>query len=167
LKLILQSLISGAEAVEYRILVGSIELCEDTSVVDISCRRAILGCGDISGRDCTTEVETITPWHCSIAFVGGKVIQVGVTAEAEVVWVDDVVWIPVDVPEDAVEAGIGMTVTLERIVLPGGGTTEDGAGDGGGASRRVIPKRSIGDSNLLVRIRPTLSRFDTIVDLSG
>lgn len=86
-----------------------------------------------------------------MAFVGGKVIHVGVTAEAELV--DDVVWIPLDEAE-AVEAGIGMTVTLERIVLVGRGTIEDGAADGGGASRRVMPKKSMGDSNLLVKIIP-------------
>lgn len=82
-------------------------------------------------------------------------IHVGVIKEAEVVWVDNVVWIPVDVPdpegatkeEGDVVAGIGTTVTIVVIVVVEDGTIEVGIlMDAGGASSRVIPKKSMGDS---------------------
>jgi hypothetical protein len=155
LKWDLQILLTCAEAVENGILVGCIGINENTTVENLLCRLAILGCGDVRVRGFTKELGAFIPWHCSIACVGGNVIHVGVIKEAEVVWVDNVVWIPVDVPdpegatkeEGDVVAGIGTTVTIVVIVVVEDGTIEVGIlMDAGGASSRVIPKKSMGDS---------------------
>jgi hypothetical protein len=83
------------------------------------------------------------------------VIHVGVIKEPEVVLTDNVVWVPVDVPdpegatkeEEDVVAETGTTVKIEVIVLVKVGRIEVGfLLDVGGASSTVIAKKSMGDS---------------------
>jgi hypothetical protein len=149
----LQILLTCAEAVENGTLVGCIGIQENTIVVNLLCRLAILSCGDVRERDFTKELGTFIPWHCSIACVGGNVIHVGKIKEPEVV--RTLVWLPVDVPdtegatkeEGDVVAGLGTTVLIEVIVVVEDGAIEVGfTRDAGGASSRVIPKKSMGDS---------------------
>jgi hypothetical protein len=91
-----------------------------------------------------------------------------------VVFVDKVVWIPVDVrdavgatdKEKDVVAGIETTVTLETIDLVETGTLDDKNGPvGTGESSRNMPKKSRGDSKRLVKILPAKSSFCILVAL--
>jgi hypothetical protein len=109
---------------------------------------AILSCGNVRGRDFTKELGTFIPWHCSIACVGGNVTHVGKIKEPEVV--RTLVWIPVDVPDTEVttkEEEDVVTVLIVVVVVVEDGAIEVGfTRDAGGASSRVIPKKSMGDS---------------------
>jgi hypothetical protein len=98
-----------------------------------------------------------------MASVGGNVIQVGVTEAWATFRVNNIAWMPFDV---SVEAGIGITVTLEPIVRAEDGVTEGGVTkSGGGASSRYMPKKSMGDSKMVVSLLPVKSSLSTLVFL--